>query len=131
MTVDIKSVKSYADVSVHVKLSGLPDVNKSFGSWTLRPFALTLKFRVAQDAGGELAWVCFDARVTGHRVLKPGKDGQDRLGVETGYRDWSLYGGTDLATGKNRDGEPLVPEWLAPLINELRPSGIPSLAGDL
>lgn len=114
--IDIESVRTSVPVTVRVKLNGAPPLKASYSDRLFLPDYVKLRYAVSR-VEGEAVWSCEDRDVSGPRILKPADDGSMRLGKDRCTRTfYSTY--------------ELVP-WLAQLIDELRPSGLPDLPGDL
>lgn len=121
--IDITEVTSHTVVTVRVKFTGAPELAASYLSRDIQPdhLAVTYTFGPGQHRGW---WVATNVAVSGQRVLKPGPDGQQRLGKDRHKAEW--YGGRTRDVQSDRD----LPEWLDRLVSELRPSGQVTLPGD-
>lgn len=107
---DIDSVKSYASIKVQVSFSGAPALQASYSDYTFLPDFVHLAYRYNDEDG---TWGCTHCEVSGPRILKPGPGGEQRLGKDCPKRTWHCP--DDL------------PQWLAQLIDELRPTGDPGM----
>lgn len=106
------------EARVSVDLSGIPDVGRNSGI-TISPSRATLTYMLR---GG--FWRCHDVRVSGFRVLKPGKDGERRVSDKSQHTaEWHCYGRNDLAReGADRMwGE--LPAELRQVVEDMRPVG--------
>lgn len=122
-TVTKASTNVTATVRVH--LTDAPATKVQFLDREIMPdFAvITYTYTETLDTDGwtNHAWLCGGVNVSGYRVLKPGLDGTVRVGKDSHQTRWSQYAGKDLcALGASR---PELPDWLAIIIDELRPSG--------
>lgn len=124
MSIDIAPVRSHVKATVAVELSGAPDLTADTSKWPIQPFLLHAEYTYAQTEGEDgwtgHEWRLTFVRVSGHRILKAAADGSRRLGKDTGVRRW--YTRRDLAD---------LPDWVAKLVEELRPSGQVDLTGDV
>lgn len=113
---------SEALVRVRVNLTGAPELPASYLSRAILPdwVYVTYVFGPGQARGG---WVAQHVDVSGQRVLKPGPDGQRRLGKERHIATW--YSGRSGDVQSDRE----LPEWLDKLVSELRPSGQVTMPG--
>jgi hypothetical protein len=120
--IDITDVGSHTTTTVRVKLTGAPVLPASYLSRDILPFhvSITYVFGPGQHRGW---WVARDVTVNGHRVLKPGPDGQRRLGKDDHKAHWYAGRAGDVQTDRD------LPEWLDQLVSELRPSGQVTLPG--
>ena len=120
--IDSTNVGSDATVKIRVNLTGAPELPASYLSRTILPdwVCVTYAFGPGQHRGW---WVATDLKVSGQRVLKPGPDGQQRLGKERHTADWYRGRSGDVQTDRD------LPEWLDSLVSELRPSGQVTLPG--
>lgn len=120
--IDVTDVSTHTEATVRVKLTGAPELPASYLSRDIQPDHITVRYRFGpgQHRGW---WVAAHVDVSGHRVLKPGPDGQQRLGKERHTATW--YAGRSGDTQTDRD----LPEWLDQLVSELRPSGQVTLPG--
>jgi hypothetical protein len=120
--IDISDVSSHTEATVRVKFTGAPVLPASYLSRDIQPDHITVRysFGPGQHRGW---WVATNVDVSGQRVLKPGPDGQQRLGKERHSASW--YGGRTRDVQTDRD----LPEWLDQLVSELRPNGQVTLPG--
>lgn len=122
MDIDVTDVSNHVEATVRVSLTGAPELPASYLSRDIQPdhVAIRFQFGPGQHRGW---WVAKNIEVSGHRILKPGPDGQQRLGKESHTARW--YAGRSGDTQVDRD----LPEWLDKLVSELRPSGQVTLPG--
>lgn len=127
MSIDISKIESLTQATIRVHLSGAPDLKADYVDRYIQPYyaVIIYTYRQYQD-GGWIAheWAATSVRVVGHRILKPGPDGAQRLGKDTHDRSWSH---SDVQRYERK----YLPEWIDHLITELRPSGDLSLVGAL
>lgn len=114
--------RATAEVKVNVDLSGVPDVGRS-SEIIISPNCATLTYMLRSGF-----WRCHDVRVSGFRVLKPGKDGERRVSDKSQHTaEWHAYGSDDLA----REGADRVwgelPAELRQIVEDMRPVGLVQL----
>lgn len=117
--IDVTSVSSHAEATVTIGVTGTPVLVATYQTRSFQPDQITVKFRYKPqtDADGwtHHTWTRTSVTVVGPRILKPAKDGTQRLGADH-LRYHPMYADQ-------------LPEWLTKLVDELRPSGDIALAG--
>jgi hypothetical protein len=115
--------RAVATVVVTVSLTGAPEQKTTYTSRTIAPDTAVIRYlyeqQVTPDGWTEHSWLATDVQATGPRVLKPAADGSQRLGVDRHEARWyTVRSGRDVAADN-----PDMPEWLAGVIEQMRPSG--------
>jgi hypothetical protein len=133
--IDIENVKSRAECKVGVQFTGAPVTKASYLDRFFLPDYLTLTYvHVVDTTGDEVVqrWACVRGSGSGQRVLKPGPDGEVRVGKDRHDTWWDCYLSTDPAKARTQDltTEAGVPDWVVKLANELRPAGYVETPGD-
>lgn len=127
MSIDISKIESSTKATVRVHLSSTPDLKANYVDRRIQPYFVVIEYAYRQHLDGDWTtheWTATFVRVVGHRILKPGPDGAQRLGKDTHDRSWS---DRDI----QRDERNPLPEWLDKIVSELRPSGDLTLVGAL
>jgi hypothetical protein len=113
-----------------VKVADAPPVKADGIDLQISPYAVEISYvyhRVAGPDGWiEHRWLARGVAVHGQHILKPAKDGTERLGASVYRATWSSFGGRDLVDSTSV-GSP--PEWVLVIIESHRPSGELFLAG--
>jgi hypothetical protein len=123
MDIDITDSKVLTQSSVTINFTGnLDPIRWPYSDRYFQPDRLRADY-VHQPGSEGLAWTCNRVRVSGSRVLKPGPDGSVRLGVERGDREWNVYHTGDILQPDRSGAKVKLPEWVAKLVDELRPNG--------
>jgi hypothetical protein len=134
MNIDINKVEARTNAVVAVGVTGTPTVKVWWNGREILPHSLEIEYTYrpgrTEDGWNSHLWVAGSVKVSGHRVLKPGADGAQRLGKEEHTTDWRGWNDDVQANDATRSGvyAPL-PEWLDSLVSELRPSGEIALPG--
>jgi hypothetical protein len=130
--IDITEVRSWADVKIQVHLTGAPPFKVQYQQGReASPSFLSLTYRYLPDhrTNEDNPWACVSVTVGGDRILKPGPNGEQRLGKDQGKASWSTIGTEDIVKSQQGKGRPL-PDWIVQLIAELRPYGELSLPAE-
>lgn len=125
----IEDIKPSTVMTVSASVSGVEVTKALYSDRTFLPDRVYARFVYLpvrhQDGTVEHGWVCNSLGTSGQRVLKPGKDGNQRLGQERCKREWDSYGSDDVVdyyTYRQGNRTPL-PDWAVQAIERLRPSG--------
>ena len=128
--IDIESAETQTTAVVRVRLTGAPPVKARYVDHHIRPFYVEIKYVYRQtrsdlDGWTEHRWAAEHVELNGYRILKPGPNGEQRIGKATHEAYWSRYGTRDVQSNPNNT----LPEWLDRLINEVRPNGDLTVVG--
>lgn len=131
--IDVNNVKTQTRSKIHVSFTGSPDLKtQHINSWVAPDYVIceyVYEPQTDQDGWTRHDWRCVEVSTGGHRVLKTGSDGSQRLGKERRERRWwAASSSDDLGVDAPKYDTPL-PEWLVKLVNELRPSGDVTVPG--
>lgn len=119
--IDITDVRTHSLVKVRVELTGAPEVKGQHRADGKNFVPGYLAVDYTPDPEND-RWMAVNVSTSGPLVLKPGPDGEQRLGMSDGKHTWGGWS-RDVQEHHN------PPEWLDQLINELRPSGNITLPG--
>jgi hypothetical protein len=133
--IDIENVTARTTCKVSVQFTGAPVTKVRYLDRTFVPGSLMLTYAHVVDATGDEVvqrWVCVHAVASGHRVLKPGPDGEVRVGKDVHDTWWDCHLSMNPAKARTQDltTEAGVPNWVVKLANELRPAGYVETPGD-
>jgi len=122
--IHIESAETQTTAIVRVRITDAPPVKASYVAHHIRPFYVEIKYAYRQtrsdlDGWTEHTWPAVQVKLIGGRILKPGPNGEQRIGKATHEADWSSYGTRDVQSNPSRP----LPEWLDKLISEMRPHG--------
>ena len=128
--IDIESAETQTTATVRVRLTGAPPVKASYVAHHIRPFYVEIRYVYRQTPSGldgwiEHTWPAVQVKLIGGRILKPGPNGEQRIGKATHEADWSSYGTHDVQSNPSCP----LPEWLDKLVGEMRPHGDLSVVG--
>lgn len=104
--IDITETQSRAEVQLTARFTGGPEMKASFTSWTYDPNFLRVTYRYLPESA---AWDVIAVDLYGARILKPGPNGEQRLGKDQGHATWFLMSE--------------VPAWVMQLAREMAPVG--------
>lgn len=110
---DLKDFRSTSTAKIIVNFQGAPDTEWQYSSpvRTFEPDEAAITYEY--DAASQW-WGVTHVAVSGYRVLKPGKNGERRIGQERGIYEWYSFSGVLRES---------LPEWLSRLTEEVRPTG--------
>lgn len=119
MSIEITKLTGTATAVVRMYVSAAPAMKASYVDADILPYFVQINYRhvkaVDPDGWVSHSWAAVDVRVVGHRVLKPAKDGSQRISdTVTHDRKWYDTQAVDPDT---------LPDWLADLVEEARPYG--------
>lgn len=123
MDINITASEARTKSSVSIHFTGnLDPIRWPYTDRFIQPDWLHADY-IHQPGSEGLTWICSQVAVSGFRVLKPGPDGSARLGVERGHREWYAYHAGDILQPNQSGAKVELPDWVAKLVDELRPSG--------
>lgn len=96
--------------TVYADIAGAPETTASYSSKVFVPDAVSATYRYTPE-GPTWKWTCSNIRLSGYRVLKPGPNGEQRLGKDSATATW--YG----------ENSKSLPDWVTALVRKLRPAG--------
>ena len=77
--IDIEDITARTESTATIQFTGAPAVKARYVDRTFLPGYMRAQYRYVLT-GGAGRWVCFRVMTSGHRILKPGPDGAQRLG---------------------------------------------------
>lgn len=114
----------------YVKVTDAPPVKADGIDRQISPYAVEISYVYHRTSGPdgwvEHRWLARGVTVHGRHILKPAKDGTEKLGANVYRATWSSFGGLDLVDVPHV-GSP--PEWVMTIIEGQRPSGELAFAG--
>lgn len=132
MTVRVTESATSVRAVAYVKVADAPDVKADGIDRQISPYAVEISYvydRVSgPDGWVEHRWLARGVTIHGRHILKPTKDGTERLGVNVHRATWSTYGVSDLVDGPFVESPP---EWVKVIVEQQRPSGELGFAGML
>lgn len=132
MIAEMEDVTTQVVATCWIKVNGTPSLVAEDRAQDMQPHSIKVEYvyRQTHNKNGwvEHSWVARSVLVNGLRILKPAKDGTQRLGGTVQRCTWvlSMSGGLINAI----DGD-CPPEWLAEIIEAVRPSGEMSVTDTL
>lgn len=101
----------------HARITGAPELDATYLDQTIQPQHIWIRY-VYHLVNGEPTWTATQIIVEGFRVLKPARDGSQRLGKQTHIATWTSWDLGHRTTSRNQ-----TPAWLDDVVEILRPSG--------
>lgn len=130
MTVRVTESATSVRAVTWIKVTDAPPVKADGVDRMISPYAVEISYvyhrTPTPDGWTEHRWLARGVTVHGRHILKPAKDGTEKLGVNVHRAAWSTSGSLDLVDVPYV-GSP--PEWILAVIEQQRPSGELALAG--
>lgn len=128
--IDVVEVNSRVVADVEIRLTGAPEV-KSLTGPMIDPFLVVATYRYeavpGDDRWASHEWHAMNVKVHGWKVLKSAANGTRRVSGKVSHEaNW--YGRADMPVDDERR-KTRLPDWLADLVNEARPSGHLAILG--
>lgn len=119
MGINITDVTTFTETKVTIRIEGGPEAPVQYLGRNMLVDYVGVTYRYAPEREW---WMAVSVTVAGQRLLKPGPNGEQRIGKD---RHKSTYGGWSRDVQEAGD----LPDWLDPIVSELRPSGAVALPG--
>lgn len=116
----IKGFRINVEAKATIYVTDVPTIPADYLGFDILPDTVNLVFRLPENQD---AWVCAVVKVHGNRVLKPGIDGNQRIGKTSHTAEWFAHAGRDVTATALHN---YLPDWLRALIEQARPEGCPS-----
>ena len=116
----VTSFDTSIEATARVYVAGTPDLKADYVQRRIQPFYVLIRYRYVPPEGHlQPVWMARSVNVTGYAILKPGRDGTQRIGTSTHKAEWSSWTGHDV---RDQDARRPLPDWLREIVTARVPT---------